>query len=99
MLRPIFGTSTTHIPSTWTHMKFLKCCGRICVVFNMVVLRPIFGASTTHLPSGHTCMKLRKCCGCVCVVLDMVLLRPIFEKVALSCVWLWRMSCPREVNL
>ena len=34
-------------------MKFLNCCRRICVVFDMVVLRPIFGTSTTHIPSGH----------------------------------------------
>ena len=34
-------------------MKFLKCCGHICVVLNMVVLKPIFGNSTTHIPSTH----------------------------------------------
>ena len=32
-------------------MKFLKCCGRICVVLDMLVLIPIFGTSTTHIPS------------------------------------------------
>ena len=31
-------------------MKFLKCCGRICVVLDMLVLIPIFGTSTTHIP-------------------------------------------------
>ena len=35
-------------------MKFLKCCGRICVVLDMLVLIPIFGTSTTHIPRGHT---------------------------------------------
>ena len=34
-------------------MKFLKCCGRICVVLDMLVLIPIFGTSTTHIPTGH----------------------------------------------
>ena len=57
-------------------MKFLKCCGRICVVLNMLVLLPIFGTSTTHIPSGH--MKFLKCCGHICIVLDMVVLIPIF---------------------
>ena len=56
VLIPIFGTSTTHIPSG--HMKFLKCFGRICVVLDMLVLIPIFGTSTTHIPSGHTCSFL-----------------------------------------
>ena len=32
-------------------MKFLKYCGRICVLLDMVVLRPIFGTSTTHIPT------------------------------------------------
>ena len=41
-------------PRTFPHMKFLKCCGHICVVFNILVLRPIFGISTTHIPSGST---------------------------------------------
>ena len=40
--------------SQLTHMKFLKCLGRICVVLDMLVLIPIFGTSTTHIPSGHT---------------------------------------------
>ena len=31
-------------------MKFLKCCGRICVVLDMLVLIKIFGTSTTHNP-------------------------------------------------
>ena len=53
-------------------MKFLKCCGQICVVLDMVVLRPIFGTSTTHIPSGH--MKFLKYCGRIYVVLDMVVL-------------------------
>ena len=35
-------------------MKFLKCCGRICVMLDKLVLIPIFGTSTTHIPSGHT---------------------------------------------
>ena len=43
-----------HAHSQWTHMTFLKCCGRICVVLDMLVLIPIFGTSTTHIPSGHT---------------------------------------------
>ena len=42
-----------HAHSQWTHMKFLKCCGCICVVLDMVVLRPIFGTSTTHIPNFH----------------------------------------------
>ena len=40
--------------SQWIHMKILKCCGRICVVLDMLVLIPIFGTSTPHIPSGHT---------------------------------------------
>ena len=51
VLRPIFGTNTTYIPSG--HTRFLKYCGRICVVLDMLVLIPIFGTSTTHIPSGH----------------------------------------------
>ena len=43
-----------HAHSQWTHMKILKCCGRICVVLDMLVLIPIFGTRTTHIPSGHT---------------------------------------------
>ena len=35
-------------------MKFLKCCGRICVVLDMLVLIPIFGTSPTHIAGGHT---------------------------------------------
>ena len=31
-------------------MKFLKFCGRICVVMDMLVLIPIFGTSTMHIP-------------------------------------------------
>ena len=31
-------------------MKFLKICGRICVVLDILVLIPIFGTSTTHIP-------------------------------------------------
>ena len=54
VLTPIFGTSTTHIVSGYIHVKFLKCCGHICVVLDMVVLRSIFGNSTTHIPSQHT---------------------------------------------
>ena len=27
-------------------MKFLMCCGRICVVLDMVMLRPMFGVET-----------------------------------------------------
>ena len=51
VLRPIFGTSTTHIPSG--HMTFLKCCGRICVVLDMLVLISISGTTTTYISSGH----------------------------------------------
>ena len=43
-------------------MKFLKCCGRIYVVLDMLVLIPIFGNST----------------GRICAVLDMLVLIPIF---------------------
>ena len=43
-----------HAHSQLTHMKFLICCGRICVVLDMLVLIPIFGTSTTHIPSGQT---------------------------------------------
>ena len=57
-------------------MTFLKCCGRICVVLDMLVLIPIFGTSTTYISSGHT--KFLKCCGRICVVLDMLVLIPIF---------------------
>ena len=32
-------------------MKFLKYCGHIFVLLDMVVLRPIFGTSTTHIPT------------------------------------------------
>ena len=32
-------------------MKFLKYCGRICVLLDMVVLRLIFGTGTTHIPT------------------------------------------------
>ena len=35
-------------------MKFMKCCGRICVVLDMLVLIPIFGTNKTHNSSGHT---------------------------------------------
>ena len=51
VLKTIFGTKTTYIPSG--HTRFLKYCGRICVVLDMLVLIPIFGTSTTHIPSGH----------------------------------------------
>ena len=57
-------------------MTFLKCCGRICVVLDMLVLIPIFGNSTAHIPSGHT--KFVNYCGSICVVLDMLVLIPIF---------------------
>ena len=59
-------------------MRFLKCCGHICVVLDMVVLTPIFGTSTTHIVSGCIHMKFLKCCGHICVMLDMVVLTPIF---------------------
>ena len=32
-------------------MKFLKCCGRICLVLDMLVLIPIFGTNTTRIPT------------------------------------------------
>ena len=35
-------------------MKFLKNCGHICVVLDMLVLIPIFGTRTTHIPSLDT---------------------------------------------
>ena len=38
-------------------MKFLKCCGRICVVLDMLVLIPIFGNNTTRIPS-HEVSKM-----------------------------------------
>ena len=31
-----------HVHFQWTHMRFLKSCGRICLVLDMVVLRPIY---------------------------------------------------------
>ena len=31
-------------------MKFLKCCGRICVVLDMLKLIPIFGTRTHTFP-------------------------------------------------
>ena len=39
-----------HAHSQWTHMKILKCCGRICVVLDMPVLIPILPPvySTIH---------------------------------------------------
>ena len=40
--------------SQCTHMKFLNCCGRICVVLDMLVLIPIFGTSTMLIISGNT---------------------------------------------
>ena len=40
-------------------MKFLKYCGRICVVLDMVVLRLIFGTSTTHIPTHEVSEVLR----------------------------------------
>ena len=40
-------------------MKFLKCCGRICVVLDMLVLIPIFGTSTTRIPSYEFSEVLR----------------------------------------
>ena len=43
-----------HAHSQWKNMKFLKYCGHICVVLDMLVLIPIFGTSTTHIPNGHT---------------------------------------------
>ena len=39
VLIPIFGKH--HAYSQYTRMKFLKYCGRIFVLFDMVVLRPI----------------------------------------------------------
>ena len=32
-------------------MRFLKYCGRICLLLDMVVIRLIFGTSTTHIPT------------------------------------------------
>ena len=43
-----------HANSQFTHIKFLKFCGRICAVLDMLVLMLIFGTSTTHIPNGHT---------------------------------------------
>ena len=40
-------------------MKFLKCCGHICVVLNMLVLIQIFGTSTTHIPTHEVSEVLR----------------------------------------
>ena len=40
-------------------MKFLKCCGRICVLVNMLVLIQIFGTSTTHIPTHEVSEVLR----------------------------------------
>ena len=59
-------------------MRFVKSCGRICVVLDMVVLRPIFGTSTAHIVSGYIHMKFLKCCGRNCVLLDMLVLIQIF---------------------
>ena len=59
-------------------MKFLKCCGRICVVLDTLVLIPIFGTSTTHVHSQWTNIKFPKYSGRICVVLDMLVLRLIF---------------------
>ena len=35
-------------------MKFLKCCGRFCVLLDMLVLIQIFSIITMHIPSGST---------------------------------------------
>ena len=40
-------------------MKFLKYCGRIFVVLDMVIIRPIFGTSTTHIPTHDVSEVLR----------------------------------------
>ena len=40
-------------------MKFLKCCGRICVLLDMVVLRLIFGRSTPHIPTNEVFEELQ----------------------------------------
>ena len=34
-------------------MKFLKCCGGICLVLDTLVLIPIFGTSTTYIVSRY----------------------------------------------
>ena len=31
-------------------MKFLKCCGRICVVLDMLVLKPIYALAPRTFP-------------------------------------------------
>ena len=58
-------------------MKFVKICGRICVVLDMLVLIPIFGTSH-HAHSQWTHMKFLKFSLRICVVLDMLVLIPIF---------------------
>ena len=58
-------------------MKFLKCCGRICVVLDMLVLIPIFGTNPNAY-SQWTHMKFLNYCRRICVVLDMLVLIPIF---------------------
>ena len=40
-------------------MKFLKYCGRICVLLDIVVLRLIFGTSTAHIPTHEVSEVLR----------------------------------------
>ena len=40
-------------------MKFLKYCGCICVLLDMVVLRLIFGTSTAHIPTHEVSEVLR----------------------------------------
>ena len=57
-------------------MKFQNCCGRVCVVLDVLVLKPIFGTGTTHILSGHT--KFLKCCERICLVLDTLVLITIF---------------------
>ena len=39
-------------------MTFLKYCGHICVVFDMVVLRLIFDTSTTHIRTHEVSEEL-----------------------------------------
>ena len=40
-------------------MKFLKYCGHMCVLLDMVVIRLIFGTSTTHIPTHEVSEVLR----------------------------------------
>ena len=62
-------------------MKFLKCCGQICVMLDTLVLIPIFGTSTTRIPTRevsevlHSYLCNLKYAGVKTNIWDMVTLK------------------------